>query len=88
MKNFEQIDQEIEQQLKQLKSKGIEPLVLVLGDLSYATLKGGAKELQIHISNEGFVLRKYKGLRVIQDPEFGGPGVYKKEHESVEVLGR
>jgi hypothetical protein len=88
MKKFEQIDQEIEQQLKQLRSKGIEPLVLVLGHLSYSTLKDGAKELQIHISNEGFVLRKYKGLRVMQDPEFGGPGVYKKENESVEVLGR
>ncbi len=88
MKNFEQIDQEIEQQLKQLRSKGIEPLVLVLGDLSYTTLKGGAKEMQIHICNEGFVLRKYKGLRVMQDPDFCSPGVYKKEHESVEVLGR
>ena len=88
MKNFEQIDSEIEEQIKNLKKKGIEPIALVMGDLSYTTLKNGAKELQIHISNEGFVLRKYKGLRVIQDPSFGGPGVYRKENESVEVLGR
>jgi hypothetical protein len=88
MKNFEQIDLEIETQLLSLRSKGIEPMVLVMGDLSYTTLKLSCQEMQVWVTNSGFVLKKYKGLRVIQDPEFGGPGIYRKENESVEVLGK
>lgn len=88
MKSLEQIENEIKEQCKNLRKKGIEPTVLVLGDISYAVLKNGCKEVQHYVQNNGFVLRKYDGLRVIQDPEFGGPGIYRKENESVEVFGR
>ena len=88
MKNIDQINSEIDKQLKDLKNMGVEPKVLILGSISYATLKLHNKELQLHLPNEGFVLRMYKGLRVIQDPSFSGPGIYKSNDESVEVLGR
>lgn len=88
MKNYEQINEEIEQQISVLISKNVEPTVLLIGDLAYLTLKETCKEMQVYVQNNGFVLRRFKGLKVIQDIENGGYGCYKKEQEQIQVLGR
>jgi len=88
MKKLKDIEQEIDIQISQLKKKGVNPTVLLMGSMSYYTLKISLPKEQIeNIDNFGVVLKEYKGLRVIQKPSFEHGGIFRAEQESVEVFG-
>lgn len=88
MKKLQDIDREIDSQVKALEKKGVKPAVLIMGSMSYYTLKISLPKEQIEqIDNFGVVLKEYKGLRVIQKPSFEHGGIFKAEQESIEVFG-
>ena len=88
MKNLKAIDDEISKQLKSLKKKKIKPEILLLGQMTYYTLKVNNNELIEEVPNGGSVLKNYRDLIVIQKPLHEAGGVFKIEHETVEVFGR
>ena len=88
MKKVDQINQEIDDQIHELNSRGIKAKILVLGHMSYGCLKSQPGLTLEIVPNDGPHLLIYKDLRVIVDPTCSGPGVFRKEHEKVEVFGR
>jgi F0F1-type ATP synthase gamma subunit len=88
MKSAKNIDAEIEKQIKALKKKKIKPEILLLGQMTYYTLKVNNKELIEAVPNSSGVLRTYKELLVLQKPLHEHGGVFKAEHETVEVFGK
>lgn len=88
MKKLKDIELEIEERTNQLTKKGITPKIIVMGSMSYYTLKIGLpKQMVENIDNVGVILKEYKGMRVIQKPSFEAGGIFKAEQESVEVFG-
>jgi hypothetical protein len=88
MKKVIDIDKEIAEQIKKIKKKGAKPELLLLGDLSYYTLKVENPDKLEVFQNSGPQLTEYKGLRVIKRPVHESGGIFKAEHEAVEVFGR
>jgi hypothetical protein len=88
MKKLKDIELEIEEKSNKLKQKGVDPKIILMGSMSYYTLKIGLpKQMIENIDNVGVILKEYKGMRVIQKPSFEAGGIFKAEHESVEVFG-
>lgn len=87
MKSKEFIEFEIDNQIKNLKTKGVEPKFLMMGDTSYFCLKEANKHNLVKIPNEGTFLRFYKGLTVIVNPYWSIGGMVRDENENVEVVG-
>ena len=88
MKSAKDIEKEIDDQIKRLKKKKVEPEIIILGTMAYYTLKVSNKELVEHVPNSGSYLKEWKGIKMIQQPIYESGGVFKEEHESVEVFGR
>lgn len=87
MKSSDLVEFEIETQINSLIKKGIKPEFLLLGDLSYIALVNNCRHKMINIPNHGYILKKYKELDVVVNPEWSQAGEYKKENEFVRVVG-
>lgn len=88
MKSQKDIDKEIKKQISNLKKKEVVPEILLLGSMSYYTLKVANPKLQEHTPNAGMNLKEYMGLRIVHRPVYESGGIFKAEDESVEVFGR
>lgn len=88
MKKNKEIVKDIENQIEILEGKNIKPEILLLGDMVYFTLKSHNLKLLEKTSNCGSHLKDFMGLRVITKPIYETGGIYTKDCETVEVLGK
>ena len=88
IKNNKQIVEEIESQIKALKKKKVKPELLLLGSMAYYTLKVNNADKLIHTANTGQHLVEFMGLKIVHKPVHEAGGIFKSEHDSVEVFGR
>lgn len=88
IKNEKQIIEEIKTQVKALKKKKVKPELLLLGSMAYYTLKVNNADKLINTANTGKHLQEFMGLKIVHQPIYEAGGIFKSEHDSVEVFGR